>query len=120
MIQKTLVNFRAIVINLLGDSCEYCGKTKRLYVHHTLPTTRGGKDEYANLQLVCTTCHKGIHRQWNKVWPLKQIAILFCSKCGIKLVRKKKTKKPLCPLCRARRTKIYNKEYNQKKKLKKL
>ena len=45
--------------------CNYCGRTHRirfLEVDHKWPVSRGGGDEIANLQLLCTPCNmrKGI------------------------------------------------------------
>lgn len=45
--------------------CNYCGRTHRmrfLEIDHRWPVSRGGGDEIANLQLLCTPCNmrKGI------------------------------------------------------------
>lgn len=41
-----------------GERCEHCGSVHALEVDHILPKARGGKDEPANLRLLCRACNQ--------------------------------------------------------------
>lgn len=45
--------------------CPICGETlfneESLHVHHIKPRSEGGKDNYANLQLLHLYCHQQVH-----------------------------------------------------------
>jgi 5-methylcytosine-specific restriction endonuclease McrA len=42
-----------------GFTCQYCGKKPReLTIDHVQPTSRGGKDTWANTVAACTGCNR--------------------------------------------------------------
>lgn len=44
-----------------GDGvCFFCHSYKNLHLHHIIPKTLGGTDDYDNLLTVCESCHKKI------------------------------------------------------------
>lgn len=43
-------------------TCQDCGTTNNLEVHHILPISQGGKNELSNLRLVCKDCHKNNYK----------------------------------------------------------
>lgn len=49
-----------------GQQCELCGKRGKVVMHHITEIVNGGKSTDDNLQLVCKSCHDGIHtnRRW--------------------------------------------------------
>jgi 5-methylcytosine-specific restriction endonuclease McrA len=49
------------VKHLKGNKCEICGSYKELEIHHIVPRSRGGKNFIGNIQLLCKTCHIGMH-----------------------------------------------------------
>lgn len=48
-----------------GYTCPVCGQSlfngEDLHIHHKLPRSKGGRDNYANLQMVHLYCHQQIH-----------------------------------------------------------
>lgn len=64
---KSLVPNRQKIANKQGCICPICGQSlfndEDLHVHHIKPRSEGGKDNYANLQLVHLYCHQQIHAQ---------------------------------------------------------
>lgn len=38
-------------------TCQRCGATKSLLVHHKVPRKNGGADHKSNLKTVCKSCH---------------------------------------------------------------
>lgn len=50
---------RSFVLERDGYSCVLCGATDcALQVDHNIPVSRGGTDSPANLNTLCTECHK--------------------------------------------------------------
>ena len=45
-----------------------CGMTGRIEVHHVIPLSRGGIDDYINFISLCYDCHRGNghHRDYDK------------------------------------------------------
>ena len=39
-------------------TCQYCGSFKSLTVDHIIPTSKGGKDVWANLVAACRSCNE--------------------------------------------------------------
>lgn len=60
-----------VIINYLGKRCIYCGSNEELHIHHIIPLSLGGANVLANLELVCWPCHKKLHKQLRKVFPIK-------------------------------------------------
>lgn len=44
-----------------GKRCMACGSFKKLHVHHAT-YTRFGREQVADLRVVCDTCHRAIHQ----------------------------------------------------------
>ena len=44
-----------------GNSCALCDSTNRVAAHHVIHRTDGGKDELANLIMLCASCHRKAH-----------------------------------------------------------
>lgn len=42
--------------------CACCGSKKALELHHIIPISMGGKDEYYNLIYLCHNCHMQMHQ----------------------------------------------------------
>lgn len=65
---------------LLRDNhtCQDCGSTSNIEVHHILPISQGGKNSLANLKTVCFKCHrdnyKDVHypKEKSKIIPLHE------------------------------------------------
>jgi len=51
---------RAEKIILQGGSCEHCGTTGNLHVHH-LSYVRLGREKMEDLQVLCKRCHSRLH-----------------------------------------------------------
>ena len=51
------------VIAVLEGKCKVCdfAVEEMLEVHHILPLSKGGTNEWFNLALLCPNCHKAIH-----------------------------------------------------------
>lgn len=53
---------RARLMKKTGSTCENCGwydpTGRTLEVDHRVPLYRGGADDYANKQLLCSDCHR--------------------------------------------------------------
>jgi uncharacterized CHY-type Zn-finger protein/DNA-directed RNA polymerase subunit N (RpoN/RPB10) len=43
--------------------CAACGREDDLQYHHLVPVSKGGKDEFENIIVLCGECHKKIHDQ---------------------------------------------------------
>ena len=51
------------LIRKRGYICEICNNdTDDLIAHHKIPVSQGGKTSEKNVQLVCSPCHKELHR----------------------------------------------------------
>ena len=68
---------RKIILEKNNNSCQYCGSSDKLHVHHILPYRYGGYDEEQNLTVICSSCHPYIEKATEY-----QIAIdLKCMSC---------------------------------------
>jgi len=63
---------RRAVLRRAGHRCESpgCGRTRFLEVHHRKPRSRGGGNDLANLQVLCSACHRHAHRRSNPSFDL--------------------------------------------------
>jgi 5-methylcytosine-specific restriction endonuclease McrA len=46
--------------------CTDCGSELLLECHHRKPLYLGGNHDLSNLQTLCRSCHKQIHREWRR------------------------------------------------------
>ena len=46
--------------------CSCCGEKYNLHLHHIIPISKGGTDDYYNLIYLCDNCHNNIHRLYDK------------------------------------------------------
>ena len=55
--------FRWFVLKVRGESCEICGETKNLQVHHIkyIPNKMAWEYNVTQVMVVCRECHKKIH-----------------------------------------------------------
>lgn len=55
---------RRAALHRAGHRCESpgCGRTRFLEVHHRKPRAKGGGHDPANLQILCSGCHRFAHR----------------------------------------------------------
>jgi len=54
-------SLRYLALKAAGGRCQLCGATKEdrpLDVDHIIPRNRGGKNEVANLQVLCSKCNR--------------------------------------------------------------
>jgi len=52
------------VLNKYNHTCVYCGSTENLTIDHVKPFSKGGKDNFSNLQVLCKSCNS---RKGNKI-----------------------------------------------------
>jgi hypothetical protein len=55
-------SYKEFLIEVLGGKCVECGFEVQLEIDHKVPLKFGGRDELANLQVLCLKCHKNKHR----------------------------------------------------------
>lgn len=58
---------RKNVFEKYDSKCCSCKETQELVIHHIVPIGVGGTDEETNLCLVCSSCHKKIHENYNHI-----------------------------------------------------
>ena len=59
---------KEMLIERRGATCEKCGRNVELHVHHKLEVSKGGTDDFNNLQLLCYECHMKEHNyQFDKI-----------------------------------------------------
>ena len=66
------LRIRSYILFRDGFRCQECGYYKHLEVHHIVPRSKGGTDEFSNLVTLCKECHDVIHgfkkrkkKRWN-------------------------------------------------------
>ena len=66
---KYRYHLSAEIYKEFGDlKCFYCGwKKDKCDIHHIVPRSKGGTDEYKNLTIACPNCHRLIHKGKLKV-----------------------------------------------------
>lgn len=47
---------------LLCEKCKKKIKQEKFHIHHLMPHSMGGSDNFENLTLICLDCHKEIHK----------------------------------------------------------
>jgi diadenosine tetraphosphate (Ap4A) HIT family hydrolase len=69
-------SLRFLALKAAGGRCQLCGasaKDRPLDVDHIIPQARGGKNELANLQVLCSKCNRSKRDQDQtdfRAWPL--------------------------------------------------
>lgn len=56
-IRRAAQEHRPALIAQYGEKCQHCGATERLFIDHIIPLSKGGTNDYANLQLLCHSCN---------------------------------------------------------------
>jgi len=44
------------------EKCEKCGAVTGLVYHHIVPLNVGGSNDVSNIQVLCVSCHRAIHK----------------------------------------------------------
>jgi 5-methylcytosine-specific restriction endonuclease McrA len=52
---------------LKNASCDRCGSTELLRIHHIVPLAWGGKTSEENIATLCEVCHRKAHRNLSKL-----------------------------------------------------
>jgi len=52
---------RGVFVAQLPESCQNCGRTDDLHVHHIVPLAFGGRNVLPNLATLCGVCHGKVH-----------------------------------------------------------
>jgi len=58
---STNIHIRIAVLRRDRQECRHCGaiaKNVRMEIDHIIPISRGGKDVFHNLQVLCRTCNR--------------------------------------------------------------
>lgn len=56
----TVTNYRKVfneLKNKYGAKCKLCNAVENLTIDHIMPRSKGGTDEFGNLQILCKTCN---------------------------------------------------------------
>ena len=61
VLNKSLVKKVLLKYN---HTCVYCGDNKNLTIDHIVPVSKGGRDVFSNLQVLCKSCNS---RKGNKI-----------------------------------------------------
>lgn len=56
-VRRPKLDWRKIVVELLGSKCARCGATEHLHRDHIVALKNGGLHTASNLQLLCRYCH---------------------------------------------------------------
>jgi 5-methylcytosine-specific restriction endonuclease McrA len=51
---------RSLALKEDNYTCQRCGKTRDLTIHHILPRSQGGSDALENLIVLCVKCHDDV------------------------------------------------------------
>ena len=62
-----------LLLNSFENRCTYCGTSKGLVLHHKIPLSKGGPHQLGNIEAVCRKCHKKVHAQLRRIFPLKSL-----------------------------------------------
>lgn len=54
------------VLKKYNHICIYCGDNKKLTIDHIRPVSKGGKDSFSNLQVLCRSCNSRKGNKWGK------------------------------------------------------
>lgn len=78
-IRAEIQHKRKEVIDVLGGKCEVCSFSNKniLEIHHILPISKGGDNNWNNLSVLCPNCHRSIHDLINTVNPERDLKKYF-------------------------------------------
>ncbi len=72
---------RLLVLKRDERQCKLCGKKNSAQVHHIVPKSKGGKNEFTNLIMLCGRCHMLLSPvpDWllTKVWRIPPDKVKF-------------------------------------------
>jgi len=83
----TLSALRKRAEKLVGKSCENCGTTKRLNVHHV--DLNPANNEQSNIMTLCVVCHASWHWKYGRHRELNVMKPSPCSVCNEEFSRLK-------------------------------
>lgn len=71
---------RKVVIDLFGGKCEVCSfsNKKILEIHHVLPISKGGDNNWENLSILCPNCHRSVHDLLTSNEPVEDLNTYIC------------------------------------------
>jgi hypothetical protein len=52
---------RRVVLQRDGYKCKNCSSQDQLHVHHIVPLSSGGTNNWSNLVTLCRKCHRRLH-----------------------------------------------------------
>ncbi|MBO5083129.1 MAG: HNH endonuclease [Lachnospiraceae bacterium] len=110
-----------------NSQCAICGSNDYLEVHHIIPKSENGTDDYDNLILLCACCHAVIHnRTYNKDKVKRRTSIdyelavpildkYFSNEIGTKETKEKLNLSPKTHLSESSVYKRYKREHHIEK-----
>ena len=60
-------------LKFCGSTCLLCKSERNLEVHHIIPQSRGGKDEWSNTVTLCEQCHMVITKYYRSIGWERQL-----------------------------------------------
>lgn len=70
---------RKETIEFFGGQCEICGFSNKniLEIHHLLPLSKSGDNNWDNLSVLCPNCHRSIHDVLNSKKPKESLKTYY-------------------------------------------
>ena len=59
--RAAFLRVRPSIIDFLPSSCQNCGSSENLEIHHIVPIVFGGTNRIGNLAALCGSCHRLAH-----------------------------------------------------------
>lgn len=74
-LRKEIQLKRPLILMIFEGKCQICDLDveELLEIHHILPLSEGGTNEWHNLSVLCPTCHKVVHSFMNKENPTEML-----------------------------------------------
>jgi hypothetical protein len=69
MLYDSLTKLRERIFSRDNLTCQRCGATNKLVLHHVLPRRQGGLDTTDNLITLCGSCHTNLHIEMRMAEP---------------------------------------------------
>lgn len=60
-VRAEFLKIRPLIMNSLSPSCQNCGSSDFLEIHHIVPILFGGTNNIGNLAVLCGSCHRLAH-----------------------------------------------------------